>query len=176
MGVAMPKSVSRTRPSGVTSTLPGLTSRWNDARRVGGVEGIGQGDADPHSLGDVERALVVEHLAQREARHVLHDDGLVAVLADGVVDRHDPRVVDAGDGDRLAAEAVDEHVVGGQIGVEQLDRDLAVEHLVGAQPDLRHPADREAPVEAVAIGEAPGAHRWGRRWRELGRGHGCRRR
>ena len=67
-------------------------------------------------------------------------------------------------------------VVGGEVRVEQLHRDLAVEHLVGAEPHLRHAADGDATIEPVAADQPPwpdGRRRWRGKW---GRGHGCDRR
>ena len=156
--------------------VAGLDVAVHDAGLVGGVQRVGQGDADAHHLVDLELGLLVEHLAQRQPGHVLHDDGLVAALADGVVDGDDARVVDAGDGDGLAAHPVDEGVVGGEVRVEQLHRDLAVEDLVSPEPHLGHAADGDATVEPVAAGQPPWPdrrRRWRRKW---GRGHGrCRR-
>jgi hypothetical protein len=73
-----------------------------------------------------------------------------------------------GDGDGLVAEAGDERLVGGEVLVEDLHRDGAPQHLVGAQPDLRHPAGRQQLVEPVARaqkragGDAGGLRRAGR--------------
>ena len=63
------------------------------------------------------------------------------------------RVGQAGDGDRLAAEALGDDRVGGQARLEPLQRDLAVEGEVGRQPHLGHPALRQAALEPVALGE-----------------------
>ena len=94
--------------------------------------------------------LLVEQLAQREAGDVLHDDGLVAALAHRVVDGHDAGVVDAGHGHGLAPQPVDEGLVGGQVGVEQLHGHLAAEHFVRAEPHLGHAADGKATIEPIA--------------------------
>ena len=110
---------------------------------VGGVERLGDLGGQPGRLPRVDRRRVVEALAQRAPGHQLHHDRLGAVLRAGVVDRDDARVGEAGGGDRLLAEPGDEAVVGGEVGVEQLHRDLAAQDLVGAAPHLGHAAGRD---------------------------------
>jgi hypothetical protein len=146
----------------------------DDAGAMGRVERIGQRGAEQHDLVDVQAVALVEQLAQRLSRHVLHDHGLVARVAGGVVDGDDGGVVDAGDGDRLAPQPLDEGGVVGQVRVEELDRHLAAEDLVGPEPHLGHAADGEAPVEAVAASQPLRAHRRSRRRWERG-SHGRRR-
>ena len=127
--------------------------------------------AEQDRLVDLQPAPAVEQLAQVLARHVLHDDGLVAGVVHGVEDGDDARVVDPCHRHGLAPEALDEGAVVGQVGVQQLQRHLAAEHLVRAEPHLGHAADGEAAVEAVPAGQALRADRWRGRRRERG-GHG----
>ena len=54
---------------------------------------------------------------------------------------------------RLAAEALDERVVGRVAVVEDLDRDAAAELLVLGEVDVRHPARAELAHDAVAAVE-----------------------
>jgi hypothetical protein len=88
---------------------------------------------------------------------VLHHDGLAIAVGHRVENLDDVGVVDAGNGDRLAPEALGDHRVGCEVRLEELDRDLAVQGQVGAQPDLRHPALRDAPLEPVSPGEHGGS-------------------
>ena len=117
-------------------------------------------------LGRRERAARVEDLAHGTAVHVLHDHVVDAVDGAPVEDGDDVRVVQGRRGARLAAEAVDEPRVGGERPVEDLDRDLAVEHGVVAEVDLAH-APRGDPLgdpitavkghQRLARSVAPGA-------------------
>ena len=66
-----------------------------------------------------------------------------------VVDADDVRVLEAGGGLRLAAEALDELRVLGEALVQELERDLAVEHLVVGEPDVGHPARCRAALISV---------------------------
>ena len=151
--LAMPKSVSLTRPSGVTSTLPGLTSRWT--RPAWWACDRAAATARPMtSVSSMPQATrLVEQRPQRPPGHELHHDGGPPVLLDGVVDADDVRVVEAGRGDGLAAEALDDDGVVGQRRLQQLDRDLPIEDRVGRHPHLAHAAVSQSPVEAVPLGE-----------------------
>jgi hypothetical protein len=130
--------------------------------RVGDVQGAGdlRGDirGDPGPDG-----AVVQPLAQRLAADQLHDDGLDAVVAAGVVDADDRRVRQPCYRDGLLPEARDERLVGGEVRMEDLDRDGSPEDLVGAAPDRRHPARRELGVEPVASGQHQARGHAGRR-------------
>ena len=56
----------------------------------------------------------------------------------------------AGCGLCLAAEALDELLVGRETLVEELEGDLAAEHLVVGRPDVGHAARADAAHQAVA--------------------------
>ena len=152
--LAIPKSATLIRPSPASRTLAGLTSRWTSPGPVGRLERLGDLGREARGLPRVDRRRIVEPLPQRLARHELHHDGLRAGLRAGVVDRHDPRVGEPGGGHRLLAEPQHEAVVGGEVRVEHLHRDLAAQHLVRAPPHLRHAARRDQLLEAVALGRA----------------------
>ena len=128
-------------------------SRCTSPARCAAGEGVGHLCADVHHLARVEDDPPVELVAQRGAPHQLHDDRLGAVLVGGVVDGDDGRVVQAGRGDGLGPEPGDEGVVAGQVGVEDLDRDVAPEHLVRGLPDLGHAAAGDAVLEPVAAAD-----------------------
>ena len=143
----------------------------DDAGVVRRVQGVGQARAEQDRLVDLQPAPAVEQLAEVLARHVLHDDGLVAGVVHGVEDGDDARVVDPCHRHGLALEALDEGAVVGQVGMQQLQRHLTAQDLVRAEPHLGHAADGEAAVEAVPAGQALRADRWRGRRRERG-GHG----
>jgi hypothetical protein len=62
--VAMPKSVSRTRPSSASSTLAGLTSRCPHPGTVRGVQCREHGQADGCHPPRFERAVTPDDLLQ----------------------------------------------------------------------------------------------------------------
>ena len=97
--------------------------------------------------------LVVEQLAQALAVDELHHHGLAAVVLDRVVNGDDVRMVQPGDGDRLAPESLGDHRIGGEVRLQPLDGDLAIELDVGRQPHLGHAALRDPPLEVVSPGE-----------------------
>ena len=143
---------------------------------VGGVERLRHLGGEPGRLPRVDRRGVVEALPQGLPGHELHDDGLGARLRAGVVDGHDAGVGQAGRRHRLLAEPGDEAAVGGEVGVQQLDRHLAAQHLVGALPHLRHPARGDQLLEPVPVGEEPPGLDDARSGRRGGHGRAARRR
>ena len=79
----------------------------------------------------------VVDLAERAAGQVLEDQVGLAVLLAPVVDPQDVRVVEGGDGPGLGPEPLEEGLVAGQGGVEDLDGHLALERDVVGQVDVR---------------------------------------
>ena len=158
--VASPRSPSLTAPWSPTSTLAGLTSRCTMSVGVRVVERGGDG---PQQL---ERALgvqrrVLEHVGERAARDVLHDEEEVVVLREHVEHRHEVRVVQRGHDPRLPAQPLRRRL--GHLGaVQALDRDLAPERLVLGQEDGGRAAGAQPSHDPVAPAE------------ERRRGHGQR--
>ena len=68
-----------------------------------------------------------------------------------------------GDRDRLTAESFGDDGVGRQVGLQPLDRDLAIEVGVGRDPHLGHAALADASFQLVPAREqlARGRLRWG---------------
>ena len=147
--LAMPKSATSTRPSVDSRMFAGLMSRWTTPAAVRGVERVGHLGEDGDRLPGFERAVLVEVVAQRRPVHELHDDRLDVTVGAGVVDRDDRRMREPGRGHRLAAEPLDERLVGGEVRMQQLHRHLAGEGLVRGLPHLRHAAGGDEAVEAV---------------------------
>jgi hypothetical protein len=145
----------------------------DEAAGVGGTEGIGHLGADGEYGVELEGPVLVEVGPHGGADHQLHDDGVDAVLGEGVVDRDDGGVGQPGGGDGLAPESLDEGMVAGQVRVEDLDGDLAGQHLVGGPPDLGHTARRDRVVQPVPTGQDPSGPKFtGRRGSGAGRrGH-----
>jgi len=95
--------------------------------------------------------VVLQHLAQRAALQVLHDqiDGAVGELA-VLVDVDDAGVVDDVDGAGLVAEAR-RHLGGaGDVGMQDLDGCAAVQLLMNCLEDLAHSALAEDAHDLIA--------------------------
>ena len=150
---AIPKSVTFSRPSGATTTLCGLMSRWTIPLRC----------AKPTAAEDLARVVDRdrdrgrpagdEELLEGAALQVLHRDVVRALRLAAVVDRDDVRVGETGRVLRLAAEALDELLVLRVPVVEHLDRDAATELLVLGEVDVGHPAGAELADDLVAAVE-----------------------
>ena len=99
--------------------------------------------------------MLAQDVRDAAALDVLHDDVVAAgrLVPARVVDLDDVGVHQLGGGQRLAPEAGDERVVLGQVLRQQLDRHLALEHLVERHEHGRHAAGAEPPVEPVAVGD-----------------------
>ena len=112
--LAMPKSASLALPSRVTIRLAGLTSRWITPARCAHSSASQASAAIETARAGLELAAAAEHLRERCALDVLHDDEVL--VAGGVVDARvedldDVRVLEPRDGQRLVAEARDEVLV-----------------------------------------------------------------
>ena len=123
--------------------------------------GVAQGIGDRHGA-------VVDDVLQQAPRHQLHDDvghrmgraiGIrLAVLA-GIVDADDRRMRHAGGGLGLQPEARAEGGIGGELALEDLDRDLASEGDVLAAVDAGHAATPDQLVDPIAVGQHARLHR-----------------
>ena len=150
---AMPKSASLTAggsPSW-TSTFSGFRSRWiTPAEWACTSASVRARPTSSADLGVAEADLGREG-AQRPAAHELGDEvALDRRVAGVVVDLDDARVREPGDRARLAGEAGPGLGRGGEVRVEELHRDLAVERGVAAAVHDRHPAAPHLLEELVA--------------------------
>ncbi len=143
---AMPKSVTLAWPLSSTITLCGLKSRWMTPRRWAkpAAARIWRPRSIARSWSSGASAATTS-LSVRPAQ-VLHRDVVGAVVLAAVVDADHVRVLQAGGGRGLAAEALDELVVLGEAAVQHLERDLAAEVGVLGAVDVGHPA-RADPVD-----------------------------
>ncbi|MDH6497143.1 hypothetical protein M2156_003362 [Streptomyces sp. SAI-149] len=122
-------------------------------RRVRGAQRAQQVGADPRGLGGVDRAVGGDPVGEGTAVDQLHDDVRPFVLLDDVVDHHDVRVAQPGDGTGLAqgALALEPGVLGGECLVERdlLDGDLPAEQLVGRPPHHAHATAADPRLQAI---------------------------
>jgi hypothetical protein len=78
---------------------------------------------------------------------------VTAIGLPAVEDGDHVRVLEPGGGPRLAAEALHELSVLREALVQELERHLPTEHLVGGEPHVRHPAAAKTGDEHVAVAD-----------------------
>ena len=150
---AMPKSVTFTSPRGFSMMLPGLMSRWITPCACAASSALAHVHRDVDRAVGQDAAAAGQELGERATLDVLHHDVVHAVVRAGVEDRDDVRVPDARGGLRLAAEALHEAVVVGELRREDLHGDGPTQHRVRAEEDLGHAAAAELALDAVAPSE-----------------------
>jgi hypothetical protein len=97
---------------------------------------------EQHHL-DGRRAVGLDPLLQVEALDELHGDVRRVLEAAAVDDLHDVLVAQHRGRARLAFEALDERDIVGQVRMQHLEHDLAVERLLHAEIDGRHATDAD---------------------------------
>ena len=110
------------------------------------------------SVGRQVAALLEEALeegGEGGAVDELHDDEVDIALAVEVVHTHDVGVAESGHGARLAAEAADEGGVDGEVAVEDLEGDGAVEAGVTGLVDGGHAAAADQGGDLITAQGAP---------------------
>ena len=110
-------------------------------------------DAEREPLGQLAEPLerAVHAAARDQLEHEVVD---AAVLVEVDVVR-DVRAADLREHARLLAEAIQQALVGGDLGLEQLDRDIGAAGLVGRLPHLAHRAGAELLGQLVAADREP---------------------
>jgi hypothetical protein len=119
----------------------------HDAALVGVGQRVGERQADPEHVAVRQRVLRLE-LGQAAAVDELGDQVARPGLLPRVVDRDDPRMVEARGGQRLARGAV--VGLGGRVGGHHLHRDEPLEPLVVGLEDRAEAAAAQTAPEAVA--------------------------
>src|SRR5690606_2575104 len=130
---------------------------------TGGVRGLERAAGlleHVEALVDRQLAQPGQHRVQRLALHQFHHQigGLARARVVGlavVVDARDAGVVQLGRGLGLGAEPLPEGRVGGEFGLEDLDRHPAVQSCVPRFPDLPHAAAGGQAVPSGAVGAPP---------------------
>ncbi len=138
----------------------------HDAALVGVPERAGSLPQHPLNVVGGEGLLLLQHVLERRPRDVLHHEVVEAAFALDAVDRDDVRVVELGGGLGLLLEPAHDLIVLGDVGRQQLDRDLALEREIVREEHRAHPALAEHPLDLVlALHEAlePLAQRRGAR-------------
>ena len=133
--------------------LPGLTSRCDQSRPVGGVERRRHALADVHGEVGAEPLLLVEQLAQALAVDELHHDRLARPRRRC---RRRRRCSGGSDGRRRSPRGGTARRTTGSAassGAGALTATWRDEQRVGRQPHLGHASLREATLQPVALGE-----------------------
>ena len=107
---------------------------------------------DPHGVRDREMLLPCQPVAERFTLHERHDVIRGAVHHPAVDEAEDMGMLERGDSLDLAQEPLGPDD-GGELGAQDLDRDLAVVLQVLGQVDRGHAALAELPLDAVMLGE-----------------------
>ena len=118
---------------------------------VGEAEGGGDLAGDLGRLLRREVAVGAQDVGERAPVDVLHGDEVGRGVLAPVEHVDDVRVVEVGGRLGLAAEALDEVGVDGELGEQHLDRHLAIEQAVVAEEHVGHPAAPDALQQLVAI-------------------------
>ena len=132
----------------------------HDPAAVGVLQRGRQGHADAHDVAIRQRGGR-HQVRERRPLHELGDQVVAVLVAAGLVQRHDPRVVEPGGGQRLA--------LGTPVGARhRLDRHRAVQALVAGQPHGAEAAGPQPVRQAVAAQHQRARGRLGGGLRRLG--------
>ncbi len=123
---------------------------------VGAVQGVGDLDGGPRELPGRERPPA-QTVGERFPLQVFHDQVIDPVLMAYVVQGADVRMVQAGDGARLALEAQTEVGVVGEVSGKDLDGDGPVESRVSRPIHLSHSARATGRQDLVGAQPCAGA-------------------
>ena len=128
-----------------------MTSRWTSPCSCAKASARAICSASRTASSSGSGACALDERLQVLAVDVLEDDELAAVLLAAVDHRDDVRMRELGDRARLAAEALDVLVVVGELLVQHLQRDVALEQPVVRPVDARHAAGADELLELVAL-------------------------
>ena len=137
----------------VDQDVLGLDVTVDDVTGMRHPEGASDLDRVRDRLGRGQAAGAADPLLERLALDVLEHDVRPAVVLSVVDHPDDVRMRQLRHRPRLPAEALELVGVGGDLAVHQLDRDLALQRLVGGPVDRRHPACPDPGLESVAAVE-----------------------
>ena len=131
----------------------------NHVVRAGRRERVRDLRDDPQRLVGRHAARFLQAVPDASARHIVHDDIIQAVLRvlSGVVDRDQVRMPDLAGQFRLPDEPVDElFVLGGDVGGQDLQRELRIKHVVPHEIHRSHAALPELLFDGVLLEDRPG--------------------
>ena len=148
---AMPKSMSLMSPSSRIMTFSGFTSRWMTPNWCACSSARATSEAIISATSGKGSGSVGEKVLERAPVDELGDDVALGRVGSRVVeDLEDVLVAQLGDGVRLALQARARLFLPGEMRMQDLDRDLAVERRVGRFVDHRHTALPHLLEQAIA--------------------------
>ncbi len=116
----------------------------HDVVGVGVGERVGDLARDPRGVADRQLLMAFQEVAERWAVDAPHDDVEDLLLPADLVDRHDVRMLEPCDGLRFAQKALGDGRGGGELDVEDLDRDIAIQGVVaGAEDGCKAPLTQQ---------------------------------
>src|SRR5829696_2545056 len=137
----------------------GLYVTVDDAAYVGHVQGLGNLRAEPGGLRGTKRTAPQDEVLEAAAGHVLHRDVVASVLGAAlVVDLHHVLVVEGGGALGFPPEAPDEALVLGVVFLQDLQREVAVEHPVVGEEYLGHPSGAQKGRKEITVTQGVAKH------------------
>ena len=127
----------------------------DDAGGVRAGEGVRDRDRHPQELIETH-SLARDRVAQRLARHVLHDDEVDSVHGVDLVDGHDVGMVERGSGPGFLDEAPPAAFVRHAVGGKDLDGDVPTQAWVAGAIDLAHSPRAQQREDLVGPELRPG--------------------
>ena len=140
------------------------------------ADAMGFGEAGAHFPGEADRladrqgADAVDEALEVLAGHVLHGDEVGRAFAAQVVHATDVPVGDRPGQPQLAAEALDRPLVGGDLGIDQLEGELLTDFRIVDLVDAAHAALAQVLDDLVATGKRLARHEFAERRRGHGQG------
>ena len=162
----MPKSAILTLPWVFEDQVFGLDVAVDDVPLVGELEGVAERRDDGERFLRAQ-PVVDEQAAEIRPVDILHEQEVEIAPLPELMDGHDVRVVQGGQGLGFGFEALGEFRVGRERLREELEGDEAVEGLLAGLEDRPHAAPADE-LDDLKVGEGGGDF-LDRRWRGSGR-------
>ena len=97
----------------------------------------------------IERPFLIDHVLERCARDVLHDEIVEAAFALDAVDGNDVRVIELGGRLRFLLKALDDVLVHRDVGRQHLDRDFPLERQIMSEKYRTHAPFADHALDSV---------------------------
>jgi hypothetical protein len=127
----------------------------NDTGLVRVFQSASSLDDQVHGMGDGQRPILLDPLAQVHPLDIFHDQEMDALMLAGVTGRHDVGMVELGSRLDFALEAFDGGGVLGDCGRQHLDGDFAGQFLVPGLEDHAHAARAQLVQDKIVVEYQP---------------------
>jgi hypothetical protein len=131
--------------------IAGLDIAMDDAHAVGGADAEERLPEERDGFLRRDGAAAIDELLKRVAFDVLHDHDGIALVDEKGVERGDVGVVQVGLGAGFGAEALDDGGIAREVGVEDFDRDGAVEVGFEGAVDGAHAAFADLRLDQIVF-------------------------